>query len=160
MSERFDGIAGEMKWWFRSAAPPELIFLMRTLHGLVTLLSRLQAKLPWRFILRSLCEDMYPAARAITLPEPPKGPATKFNGVAQLLKAHVTKAAGNEVKLTMPARVAENLQDVIDPPVMEAIDRQGIDLNEIQKRIRRSGFIPQVAFEFKDSERYIKVWLE
>jgi predicted unusual protein kinase regulating ubiquinone biosynthesis (AarF/ABC1/UbiB family) len=160
MSDRFEGIAGEMKWWFRSAAPPELIFLMRTLHGLVTLLSRLKAKLPWRFILKSLCEDMYPSARAITFPEPPKGPAMKFSGVAQLLKAHVIKSSGNEVKLTMPARVAENLQDVIDPPVMEAIVKQGIDLNEIQKRIRRSGFIPQVAFEFKDSERYIKVWLE
>lgn len=160
ISERFDGIAGEMKWWFRSAAPPELIFLMRTLHGLTTLLSRLQAKLPWRFILTGLCQDLYPSARAITLPKPPPGPATHFNGIAQLLKAHVIKSGGNEVKLTMPARVAENLQDVIDPPVKEAIDRQGIDLNEIQRRIRRSGFVPQIAFEFKDSERYIKIWLE
>jgi hypothetical protein len=149
-----------MKWWFRSAAPAHLLFLMRTLHGLTTLLSRLDAKLPWQFTLNTLCQDLYPSAREITLPEPAPGPATHFGGIAQYLKIHVIKPGGNAVRLTMPARVAENLRDVIDPPVQASIDRQGIDLEALQSRICRSGFIPQTAFEFKDSERYIKVWLE
>lgn len=160
ISERFDSIAGEMKWWFRSAAPPQMIFLMRTLHGLAMLLGRLQAKLPWRFVLSTLCQDMFPAVRAIVLPDPPPGPSAKFNGIAQLLKVHVIKPKSGEVRLTMPARASENLEDIIDPPVKEAIIKQKINLKEVQQRICRSGFAPQVVFEFKDSERYMKVWLE
>ena len=61
MNERFDAIVGDLKWWFRSAAPPELIFLMRTLHGLAVMLERLDAKLPWKFLLEKLCYDQFSA---------------------------------------------------------------------------------------------------
>ena len=60
----------------------------------------------------------------------------------------------------MPARVADDLQSIIDPPVKESIDRQNIDLDAIQKRARQTGFVPQVLFDLKDSEREVKVWLE
>ncbi|GJL78089.1 MAG: hypothetical protein NPINA01_10780 [Nitrospinaceae bacterium] len=162
MSERFDGIVGEMKWWFRSAAPPGLIFLMRTLHGLSVMLERLDAKIPWRFILDRSCSDVYPEARAIDIPEVPSAPEKilRLDGIAQYLKVSVIKANGNKVRLTMPARVADNLEDIIDPPVKESIDRQNIDMVAIQKRVRESGFIPQTLFDLKDSEREVLVWLE
>lgn len=162
ISERFDNIAGELKWWFRSAAPAKLIFMMRTLYGLTAMLKRLQTPLPWRFILNNLCSEMYPAARRIVIPDllPASRPAPKFSGVAAYLKVHVIKPGGSEVRLTMPARVAEDLEDVIDPPVKESIVRQGIDLVEIQRRIARSGFLPQEVFELKDPQRHVRVWLE
>lgn len=162
MSERFDGIVGEMKWWFRSAAPPDLIFLMRTLHGLSVMLERLDAKVSWRFILDNLCSDLYPEAEAIIIPEVPSssGRVLRLDGIAQYLKVNVVKPSGNEVRLTMPARMADNLENVIDPPVKEAIDRQSVDIAAIQKRVRETGFVPQTLFGLKDSEREVLVWLE
>lgn len=162
MGERFDGIVGELKWWFRAAAPPGLIFLMRTLHGMSVFLERLDVKISWRFILDRLCSDQYPVAEAIKIPEvaSTSGEVLRLDGIAQYLKVNVVKPNGNKVKLTMPARVADNLEDVIDPPVKESIDRQNIDLVAIQKRVRETGFIPQKLFDLKDPEREVLVWLE
>jgi predicted unusual protein kinase regulating ubiquinone biosynthesis (AarF/ABC1/UbiB family) len=162
MSERFDQIVGEMKWWFRSSAPPDLIFLMRTLHGLSTMLERLDAKISWRFILEQLCSDLYPKAQAISLPETHSDSESvlRLDGIAKYLKVNVVKPNGNKVRLTMPARVADNIKDIIDPPVMESIERQKIDLVAIQKRVHETGFVPQTLFDLKDSEREVLVWLE
>ena len=162
ISDRFDQIVGEMKWWFRSAAPPSLIFLMRTLHGMATMLERLDAKISWRFILERFCSDLYPEARSIKIPEVPSasGKVLRFDGIAKFLKVNVIKPNGNKVRLTMPARVADNIKDIIDPPVMESIERQKIDLVAIQKRVHETGFIPQTLFDLKDPEREVLVWLE
>jgi predicted unusual protein kinase regulating ubiquinone biosynthesis (AarF/ABC1/UbiB family) len=159
MSERFDQIVGEMKWWFRSAAPPKLIFLMRTLHGLTSMLRRLDVPLPWQFIMDKMLSDIYPQARALTLPEvDSKGPA--FDSIARYLKVHVVKPNGNKVSLTMPGRCADDIESIMDEPVKESIQRQNIDLQSIQDKARKSGFVPQVLFELHDEERDMKVWLE
>lgn len=162
MGERFDGIVGDLKWWFRSAAPPALIYLMRTLHGLVSMLGRLEARLPWSFIMDGLCGDAYPEARILRLPDVPAaaGSAPGFDRMARVMKVHVKKPGGTEVRLTMPARVADDLDGVIDPPVKESIARQGLDLAGMQERVRKSGFVAQTIFELEDSERKVRVWLE
>ena len=160
LSQRFDLIAGEMKWWFRSAAPPNLIFLMRTLHGMSAILKRLDSKLQWKYVLQKHCGHLYTSARSITLPSCSQENAMRFDGMARYLLVKVIKSNGNKVKLTMPARVAENFQEVIDPPVMESIQRQNIDLDAIQSRVLKSGLVPQLLFDLKDPEREVKVWLE
>lgn len=162
ISERIEGIVGDLKWWFRSAAPPGLIFLMRILHGMTTMLKRLDVPLPWRFTMNQLCQDLYPEARSYTLPEVPQveGAASGFHEMAQLLKIYVKKADGNEINMSMPGRVVEDLEEIIDPPVLEAIRRENIDLQAIQVKVRQSGFVPQELFEVKDQSRYARVWLE
>ena len=60
----------------------------------------------------------------------------------------------------MPARCADNIEEVMDDSVKESIQRQNIDLLAIQDKARKSGFIPQVLFELSDVERDMKVWLE
>ncbi len=163
LGERIDRLAGELKWWFRSSAPPKMIFLMRTLHGLTTMLSRLDCKVSWLQLFDELCGgDQFIPARQLSLPEPEfaSDAFPKFDGISQYLKVYVEKPNGNKVRLTMPARVIEDLEEVIDPPVMETIKRQKIDLDVIKKDVIASGFTQQVVFEVRDDERYVKVWLE
>ena len=161
MSERFDQTVGELKWWFRSAAPPKLIFLMRTLHGLTKMLSRLDVALPWQFLLDKHLSDVYPEAQALNLPKVKSSQAIhSFNGMARYLKVHVVKTNGNKVGLTMPARCADDLEGVMDESVKESINRQKIDLQAIQEKAQKSGFIPQTLFSLSDDERDMKVWLE
>lgn len=161
MSERFDQIVGDLKWWFRSAAPPQLIFLMRTLHGLTSMLRRLDVPLPWQFIMDKILSDIYPEARALSLPKLEGiSPGRAFDSMARYLKVHVVKPNGNKVSLTMPARCVDDLEGVMDEPVKESILRQNIDLKAIEDKARKSGFIPQTLFELQDEERDMKVWLE
>ena len=60
----------------------------------------------------------------------------------------------------MPARCADDLEGVIDESVKESINRQKIDLQAIQEKAQKSGFIPQTLFSLSDDERDMKVWLE
>ncbi|PIP71949.1 MAG: hypothetical protein COW89_09115 [Nitrospinae bacterium CG22_combo_CG10-13_8_21_14_all_47_10] len=161
MSERFDQIVGDLKWWFRSSAPPQMIFLMRTLHGLTTMLKRLDVALPWQFTMDKILSDIYPQARALIFSPvegAPHSPA--FDSIARYLKVHVVKPNGNKISLTMPARCADDIEGVMDEPVKESIKKQNIDLLSIQDKARKSGFVPQILFELNDEERDMKVWLE
>jgi len=162
LSERIDQLVGELKWWFRSAAPPRLILLMRVLHGMSTLLYRLDAKLLWQETLDKMCADLYPAVREMQLPHVAAlpGSVVQLDGIAEYLKVYVVKSNGNKVELTMPARVAENLETAMDDTVLQAVQKQSIDLPAIQKRACQSGFIPQTLFDIKDDERDVRVWLE
>ena len=160
MNERFDQTVGELKWCFRYAAPPKLIFLMRTLHGLTTMLSRLDVALPWQFLLDKHLSDIYPEAQALQLPEIKTSQVIhSFDEMARYLKVHVV-TNGNKVSLTMPARCADDLEDVMDESVKESINSQKIDLQAIQERAQKSGFIPQTLFSLSDEESDMKVWLE
>ncbi len=125
-------------------------------------MERLDVNLPWQFIMDRECSDIYDSARAIELPDTPPehGEVLGFDGMAKYLKIYVIKSNGNKISLTMPARVVECLEEVIDPPVMETIRKQKIDLEGIQNKVSKSGFLPQTVFNVKDSERDVRVWLE
>ena len=129
---------------------------------MAVMLGRLDAKLPWKVFLDQTCGDLYDEARALKLEGPPgAGNSTPgFNGLSRYLKVHVIKPNGNEVKLTMPARVIDNLKEVIDRSVMESIQRQKIDLDQVAAKARRKGYAPHTVFEVEDPERKVKVWLE
>ena len=161
ISERFDHIIGEKKWWFCSAAPPKLIFLMRTLHGMITMLNRLDVALPWHLLLDMHISDIYPVARELKLPKVITSQVTHtFNDMARYLKVHILKNNGNKVSITLPARCADDLQGVMDESVKESIEKQKIDLHTIQKKAQKSGFLPQTLFSLSDQEHDIKVLLE
>ena len=161
VSERFDQIVGEMKWWFRSAAPPKLIFLMRTVYGLTTMLKRLDVPLPWQSIMDQIVSDLYPEARTLSLPEiASKLQGPTFDSIARYMKVHVVKSNGNKISLTMPGRCANDIEGAMNDSVKEYIHRKKIDLVAIQDKVRKSGFVPQVLFEFHGEEHEMKVWLE
>ena len=161
VSERYDRIIGEKKWQFFAAAPPELIFLMRTLNGMITTLNRLNVALPWQLLLDKHLSDIYPAARELKLPKVIRTRSSHtFNGMARYLKVQIIKTNGNKVSLTLPARYADDLNGVIDESVKESIKKQKIDLNNIQKKALKSGFLPQMLFSLSDQEHDIKVLLE
>jgi len=60
----------------------------------------------------------------------------------------------------MPARCADDLEDVMGESLKESINRQKIDLQAIQEKAQKSGFISQTLFSLSDEECNMKVWLE
>jgi predicted unusual protein kinase regulating ubiquinone biosynthesis (AarF/ABC1/UbiB family) len=161
LSESIDSVAGDLKWWFRSSAPPKFIFLMRTIHGLITIINRLNTRQSWKYILDDACADLYPEVRSFNIPQLPEGQNdVSFSSLSQYLKVYVKKTNGGRVELTMPARVADDLDGTIDDAVKETIKRNSLDLAEMQLKVRKNGFKPQVIFKVHDSEREVRVWLE
>jgi predicted unusual protein kinase regulating ubiquinone biosynthesis (AarF/ABC1/UbiB family) len=161
LSESIDSVAGDLKWWFRSAAPPKFIFLMRTLHGLIVMLQRLNTRQSWKYILDDACGDLYSEVRSFSIPQI-EGLQNdmSFSYLSQYLKIYVKKTSGGLVELTMPARVADDLDGVIDLVVKETIKKNSLDLSEMQMTVRKTGFKPQEIFRVQDSERDVRVWLE
>jgi predicted unusual protein kinase regulating ubiquinone biosynthesis (AarF/ABC1/UbiB family) len=161
MNERFDQIVGDMKWWFRSSAPPQMIFLMRIFHGLITMLNRLDVSLSWKLMMDNILSDIYPQAKSLILPEADQSlQAPAFDSIARYLKVYVVNANGSKVSLTMPGRCANDIEGEMEESIIESISKHNINLMSIQDKVRKSGFVPQTLFEIQDGERKIKVWLE
>jgi len=161
MKERFDQIAGDMKWWFRSSVPPQMIFLIRTFQGLATMLNRLDASLSWKLTMDNLLSDIYPQAQALILPEVDQGlQAPAFDSIARYLKVNVVNTNGSKMSITMPGRCANDIEGEMQESIIDSISKHNINLMSIQDKARKSGFVPQTLFEVQDEERRIKVWLE
>jgi len=141
--------------------PPQIIFLMRTFHGLATMLNRLDASLSWKLTMDNLLSDIYPQAQALILPEVDQVvQAPAFDSIARYLKVNVVNTNGSKVSITMPGRCANDIEGEMEESIIESISKHNINLMSIQDKARKSGFVPQTLFEIQDEGRRIKVWLE
>jgi hypothetical protein len=108
-----------------------------------------------------IVSDLYPKARTLSLPEiASKSQGPTFDSIARYMKVHVVKSNGNKISLTMPGRCANDIEGAMNDSVKEYIHWKKIDLVAIQDKVRKSGFVPQVLFEFHGEEHEMKVWLE
>ena len=159
LGKRVDNLLGELKWWFRSAGPANLLLLMRAFHGLVMQLDALEINLPWQPILfRVVDADLCQAARALQLPEAPD--TATFRSLARYLRVQVLEDGRQVVSVTFPATQAAVLEEIVPEDTRAKIDAAGLDLAAIKKRACASGLCPQSLFEFQQGNRRYRVWLE
>jgi hypothetical protein len=159
LGERADAIAGDLKWWFRSAAPARLILLMRIFHGLVDLLVRLDARVCWKRELEAVAGEEFAAARALAVASAPSS-SPRFDSMATRLRVRVERPGKSAVELSFPARAAEDFQALMDADILTKAAQAGIDAAEVQRRLFASGMIAQSVFELQDDRRKVLVWLE
>lgn len=159
LGERADMIAGDLKWWFRSAAPSRLILLMRIFHGLADLLVRLDARVCWSRELEAAAGEEFAAARALPL-APESEQAPRFDSMAARLRIRVERPDGRAADLSFPARAAEDFRALMDDDILRKAAEAGVDAEAVQRRLLASGMTPQVLFEIRDQGKQIRVWLE
>lgn len=83
------------------------------------------------------------------------------DGEATVLRVRVTRGGETKVDLSMPARCARWLAEVIPGDVAERIRAKGVPLDEIQSGLAKSGALaPQKLFTLEEPERTVSVWLE
>lgn len=159
LGERFEALLGELKWWFRSAGPPELFLLLRAFQGAMQQLSTLGVALPWWPILvRAVGPDLLEQARGLEVPRVPNAPPSKVG--AKLLKVQVERGGERVVSLAFPARSALCLEEIVPPDVAARLSANGVDLQALQARLERQGLVPQSVFEDRTGEQHTRVWLE
>jgi predicted unusual protein kinase regulating ubiquinone biosynthesis (AarF/ABC1/UbiB family) len=159
VGERISAIAGDLRWNFRMAGPPAMIFLMRTLHGLMQYLSALQQKVDWRAAYEN-CVRSHEAMRAATSVEKKPAGTGEIFAIAKHLRVQVMEGERQKVSVTFMAHRAQALPELLPPEVLEKVAERQIDLNAIAERAVQTQFAPAELFRLEEGAKLIRVSLE
>jgi hypothetical protein len=159
VGERSEALLGELRWWFRAAAPPDLLLFVRAFFGLVRQIELLQVRLPWWPVLAEcLGPERLAAARALELDAAPEPSATDRG--ARRLRVEV-REEGRELFVTaLPAIKVLRLERQVPAVVRERLARGGVRLGALVREVRRRGIVPQKLFTACVEGRIYRVWLE
>ncbi len=163
LSERMNLLLGELKWWFRSAGPSDMLLLVRAWSGLIHQLDLLGAGLSWwPPLLQTIGPHLRQEAKDYHLPVPSvrDRAVADFSSLAKLLRIRVTEGLSQVVDVAMPASEVVRLRELIPPDVLENIAASKIDLDGIVRRACSTGLAPQLLFDLDAGERHYDVRLE
>lgn len=170
LKDRFEALMGESRWWFRAAGAPADILLLRAFQGVAQQLDQLGAALDWWAVLvDAVSPDTIARAQGYSLPSLPPGvsegavpaPSASAEPMAENLRVQVHEGARQIVAITMPAKAALNLMDLVPDDVLEQIKKsKEIDLDAILKRLRTRGLHPQDILDFEKPPKRYRIWLE
>ena len=164
VGERVDALLGELKWWFRSAGPPNLLLLIRAFHGLAMQLEQLKCDLPWQTIFFQIVDaPLRERARNTSLPPLPeslRNDVLNFQAVARYLKVSVREGHQRIAEVTLPALQITALEEFIPTETLERLRAENIDIEAIKARACASGIVPQLLFEHQDGTKNYRIWLE
>jgi hypothetical protein len=164
LSERTGALLGDLRWWFRSAGPPELLLLLRAFHGLVSQLEALRVGIDWWAVVTDAVGPATLAAARSFAPPPVPGADRSvrgFDGLAQYLKILITEGERQVVSLALPAGQVIHLEDLIPADTLKRIrSDDSINLSHIIRHACDTGLQPQPLFHLTTDTRSYRVWLE
>jgi hypothetical protein len=109
LSDDFIQILGDLKWNFRVAGSPELLYVMRAWQGMLCYLKALKVAISWR----SIYEEVTYGLPAVHL-QPEAAPTLKVHTVkSNRLKIRVTENDSVKVELTFSVEAVERLHELV-----------------------------------------------
>jgi predicted unusual protein kinase regulating ubiquinone biosynthesis (AarF/ABC1/UbiB family) len=164
LGERTEELLGELRWWFRSSSPPDVLLLIRAFQGLLTQLKALDIVLPWWPLLwRTVGEELLAEAQAFEPPPLPQELVALLEGpppIARLLKVRAIEKDEEVLALSLPALEVLNLGTLVPAEPRQKLLAAGIRLEDIVERVKANGMRAQEVLSFDDGERLYRVWLE
>ncbi|HEY6882200.1 MAG TPA: AarF/UbiB family protein, partial [Polyangiales bacterium] len=112
LSEHVERACGDLKWWFRSAGPPDLFLLLRAFEGVCAQLRTLDVALPWWPILRHALGERALAAADAHVSRPLEARAALVHTRARLLKVRLFEGNDALLDVAFPAREALRLTEI------------------------------------------------
>ena len=156
LSDRMQQLLGNLRWNFRMAAPPSLLFLMRAFTGLCYFLRKLQIKVNWSRALSPVLDSRKKDLENFALPEVLQ---SAFSGLASALKIKVIRNLETRVEMTLPPNAIDSLHEFLDAGLQERIRQRDINISEIIASVRKNGYRPQQLFHLADANEQIHVEL-
>lgn len=164
LGKKITELLADERWWFRSAGPANLIFIMRAFQGLTQQLETLKVSINWWQVLTDvLSEDLLDRARKYEC-EPVSSNVTKrvaIDTIANRLYVKVTRDSKPLVEVNLPADAVLQLKMFIPEDVQEKLEETSdINIDSIINKVRLSGIAAQTVFDFDDGDRHYLIWLE
>ncbi len=165
LGKKITDLLAEQRWWFRSAGPAKLIFIMRAFQGLVQQLQLLKINLNWWQVL----EEVIPAevmdkARNFECPGveiPADGRKQTIECIADTLKVKITRQGVTKVEVSLPAEAVLELENFIPEEIQLKLEQSSeINLQDILHKVRQSGIAVQQVFDYEENNEHYQVWLE
>jgi hypothetical protein len=161
LKAHFERVLDEDRWWFRSAGPPWFLMLMRAMQGLVHALCELNIAVPVKPSLMGLHlpkpTDTVPEVLIVLQNEH----RASTGAMAKKLMVAVDDAEGESVvRLELPSRAIDELEDLIPEDTLAKMQEQNMDFDAIKRRVQQSGYAPQILFEAHTDQRFYRVWLQ
>lgn len=160
VGKKITDLLAEDRWWFRSAGPAKLIFIMRAFQGLVQQLECLKVNLNWGEVLfEVLPDELLDKARAYQCPVITASESVV--ALASRLKVKVVKLGVTKAEVDLPAEAVLELEKFIPEEIQLKLKQSSeIDLKNIIEKVRKSGIAAQPVFEYEDDAQQYRVWLE
>ena len=166
VGKKIGDLLAEERWWFRSAGPAKLIFIMRAFQGLVQQFETLKININWQQVFeQSVPAEIMQQARDFQCPAIHTGAQRRevIKALASTLKVKVVRQGKTKVEVNLPAESVLDLEMFIPDEIKLKLSQSSeIDLQDILHRVRSSGIAAQQVFDYEDTESdsHYHIWLE
>lgn len=157
-SKRISSLLGGDKWTFRTAGPPWFLLVMRSAEQVLSSIRQLNVKPRVHLLWKKVVEDYPSLHEGVDRCDAPL-PKVILAQNKSKLNVRVSEKGEEVVSLELPGRAVDRIEDVIPQPVLEKIQRSGIQLEEIKKRVLETDYISQELFQSTIEGRNYRVWL-
>jgi predicted unusual protein kinase regulating ubiquinone biosynthesis (AarF/ABC1/UbiB family) len=157
MGERVEALLGELRWNFRIAGPPQMIFFMRAFQGLVQYLGALDAPVNWSAIYEPIARRVAKAGAPLAVD---RAGAARGNWLSKALRIRVSRSGQIKADITFPASAAENLPDLLPEGVEAKLAGSAMDVAAMSRDLASRKFPAGELFSLEEGEKSFRVWLE
>ncbi len=153
-------LLGDQRWWFRSAAPADLFLIIRIFQGLVTQLETFDVQLPWWPILtQAVSENNIEEARIWQPGSTPIHDIPDCKGSAEKLHIHIQLKDKKPIHITLPAKQALELENIMPEHIHQHIRDADIDLKKLRSQLLQQGLEPQTLIDIKQAAFHYHLYL-
>lgn len=153
-------LLGDQRWWFRSAAPADLFLIIRIFQGLVTQLEAFDVQLPWWPILtQAIPEHTIEEAKTWQPGNAPNHALPDCKGSAEKLHIHIQLKDKEPIHITLPAKQALELENIMPEHIHQHIRDADIDLKKLRSQLLQQGLEPQTLIDIKQAAFHYHLYL-
>ena len=162
LRERLGEALGDDRMTFRTAGPPEMLFILRAFQGLLHYLKILDAPVDWAAAsgvatgLRA-CGDREFSERQAGTPAATLPPSPPM--LSETLHICVVENGTTKVALTFGAGATDNLPDLVPHELRSRLAERAINLVTIAADAKRRRYAPGELFSLADGAKLVRVWL-
>jgi predicted unusual protein kinase regulating ubiquinone biosynthesis (AarF/ABC1/UbiB family) len=164
LKERVTSLLGDLRWWFRSAGPPNQLLLMRAFLGTVHRLQNWEVEHKWWPLLTAeVGEEMIEAARNFVPPALPPELTQLGRAAADMphkLCIEVRRNGELTASVSLPGTAIDSLNHLIPEDVQETIAARKIDVTSLLKAALVARRYPHDLFTLVEDDKVVRVWLE
>jgi predicted unusual protein kinase regulating ubiquinone biosynthesis (AarF/ABC1/UbiB family) len=156
LGDRLVEVLGPDRMVFRTAGPPDLIFILRAWHGLLHQLRALDTPVPWAEVWdRVVADGVGNLDSSEAEPtEPIREPCLSAH-----LRLRIEDCGQTKVDLSFPARCVDQLSDLMPNGLPDRLRARGCDVQRIVHESRGRGHAPGELFVCEEGDRRVRVWL-